>query len=116
MEVKEPDVRAALQDPGSARVLQACISAAHSANQISEFTGIPVVTVYRHVKRLTKLGLLFIERGALTSTGKPYDLYRSRIEWAILAISGDELKVQWKMHRAMSDRLHGLWKQLEERK
>ncbi len=116
VEVKEDQVRAALQDEGAALVLQACIAQARSAKEISGSTGIPVVTVYRHVKRLAAQGLLLVERSAMTATGKPYDLYRCPLASASLVVTGEGLRVFWKTQRHMSDRLHGLWKQMEERK
>lgn len=115
MEVQQEHVLAALQDEGATLVLQACIAQARSAKDISESTGVPVVTVYRHVKRLSAQGLLRIERSAITATGKPYDLYRCPLAWAGLALSGDGIRVKWITQAKMSDRLHGLWKQLEER-
>ncbi len=116
LQVDEEHVRAALQDAGAAQVLQFCIAQARSAKEISGSTGIPVVTVYRHVKRLAGQGLLVVERSALASTGKPYDLYRCPLASAGLAITADGLRVFWKAQRGMSDRLHGLWKQMEQRK
>ncbi len=97
-------------------VLQACIGRASSAKDISASTGLPVVTVYRHVKRLTAQGLLLVERSAKTATGKPYDLYRCPLEWVALFMTGDGFQVRWRAERTMSERLHGLWKQMEERK
>lgn len=74
-----------------------------------------MVTVYRHVKRLTLRGLLFVERSAVTTTGKPYDLYRCPLESAGLTVSQGGIHVHWKTHHTMGDRLHGLWRKLEER-
>lgn len=104
-----------LQNPGAAMVMQACIPRACSAKCISETTGVPVVTVYRHVKQLLALKLLVVERSAMTETGKPYDLYKCPLEWARLTVSAEGINVQWQARRSTGDRLHDLWKQLEDR-
>lgn len=112
----EAAVRAALQGEVRCRVLQACIHRARSAKQISEEACVPPVTCYRHIQALVESGLLRVERSAVTPTGKPYDLYRSTIEWAELRVDGERVRALWGERVAMQDRLFDLWNRLEDRK
>lgn len=114
--MEEETLRSALQDGTSAAILQACMGKAQGAKAVAETLGIPPVTVYRHVRNLVESGLLEVERSAVTASGKPFDLYRATIESASLSISAQGLEVTWQKRIRASDRLHGLWKQMENRK
>ena len=113
----EPDerVRLALQHPGRAAVLQACIASPASARMIEARTGIPTVTCYRHIRTLVDHGLLVVARAALSPEGRPYDLYESTVAVAQLRVDADGVHATSVGRARMKDRLHGLWKQLEDR-
>ncbi len=108
-------VQDALQHPGRCAVLQACMGPASSAKDIATRTGLPSVTCYRHLKHLTDTGLLVIDRSAITPDGHPYDLYRSTLTWARLAVTEQGIQPEWKLRSGMGDRLYRLWSQLEDR-
>lgn len=114
--LQEEAVRAVLQHPGRSQVLQACIGRARSAKAISEQVDVPMVTCYRHLHELEEAGLVRVERSAMTKTGRPYDLYQSTVDRAGLRLDSKGLHADWSLRTDMRDRLHGLWRQLEDRR
>lgn len=108
-------VRGALQHPGRCAVLQACLAGPLSARQVMERTGIASVTCYRHIHALVDARLLVVERQAMTPDGHPYDLYRSTVSWARLTVTDKGIQPDWRLRAGMGDRLHHLWRDLEDR-
>lgn len=103
------NVAEALAEKSSRRVLAACVEAPRSVKDLSESLLIPLASVYRHVHRLMDLGVLVVERSAMTPEGKKYDLYRSRIVEAHLDLAGGEERVRWVANDQVESRLIGLW-------
>jgi predicted transcriptional regulator len=103
------NVSDALSDRNSRRVLASCVDAARSVKEISAVLEIPLASVYRQVHRLHELGVIIVERSAMTPEGKKYDLYRSRLAEAHLDISGDHEAVRWVANDQVESRLIGLW-------
>lgn len=99
----------ALGDHHSRAVLAACIDAPRSVKDICQAAGLPLATTYRQVHRLMELGLLLIERSAMTPEGKKYDLFRSRIAEAHLDLVSGHEQVRWVANDATEGRLSGLW-------
>lgn len=113
--LEEADVLRALQHPGQALVLHSCMARARAAQEIMDLTGIPSVTCYRLIHQLETFGLLIVERGATTGRGRPFDLYRSTVEWARLEVTADGVRAVWWIRMAMADRLQRLWHNMEKR-
>lgn len=110
--VRQEQVEAALNSEPARRILANCIRKALSVKQLSDATGTPLPSTYRHIKTLVAEGLLLIERSALTPDGKPYDLYRSRLRRARIEITAGHVKVEWDLNELIEDRLHGMWNQI----
>lgn len=108
-----PDVVAGvLSDAYERRILAVCIRAAKAVKDISQETGLPLATVYRHINRLTESGVLVIERSAMTPDGKKYDLYRSRVRAARIEMDVAGERVTWEPNEAVEDRLVNMWDSL----
>lgn len=105
----EDVVAAALSDAYARRVLAACIRKAMPVKDISQVTGLPLPTTYRHVNELAAQGLLVIERSALTEDGKRYELYRSRLRSARLEMDGAGERVVWEPNELVEERLARMW-------
>lgn len=105
-------VGAALADAYARRVLAVCVKKPLSVKDISQETGLPLPTTYRHVNRLHENGLLVVERSALTHDGKRYDLYRSRLRSARIEMDAGGERVSWEANQPVEDRLGSLWDSL----
>lgn len=105
-------VAEAIADVYARRVLAACVKKAKAVKDVSHDTGLPLPTTYRHVNRLVEMGLLVIERSALTPDGKRYDLYRSRIRSARIELDGSGERVSWEPNEAAEERLADMWDSL----
>lgn len=107
-------VERALSLPASRLLVAASIRRPMSVKNLAQQTGLPIASVYRHVADLVKDGVLVVERSALTSDGKAYDLYRSRLETAHLELAPDRVEVGWKINEAIEDRIAKLWDKLAD--
>jgi len=102
----------AIADAYSRRVLAACVKKAKAVKEISQETGLPLPSTYRHVNRLQEMGLLLVERSALTPDGKRYELYRSRIRGARIEMDGSGERVSWEPNEPVEERLANVWDSL----
>ena len=102
-------VAEALADPYARRVLAVCVRKARAVKDVSHETGLPLPTTYRQVNKLVELGLMIVERSALTPDGKKYDLYRSRVRAARIEMDASGERVSWEPNEAVEERLAGLW-------
>lgn len=108
-----PEVVAeALADPYARRVLAVCVKQARAVKDIAQETGLALPTAYRHVNRLEEAGLLVVERSAMTTDGKKYDLYRSRVKAAKIEMDATGERVTWQANEATEDRLASMWDSL----
>ncbi|MFA5862005.1 MAG: helix-turn-helix domain-containing protein [Candidatus Thermoplasmatota archaeon] len=105
-------VAEALVDTYVRRILVACVKKAKAVRDISQEAGLPLPTTYRQVHRLVDEGLLVVERIALTSDGKKYALYRSRIRSARIEMDGSGERVAWEPNEAVEARLADIWDSL----
>lgn len=109
----KPEVVAqALSDPYARRILAVCVKGSKAVKDISAETGLPLATAYRHVNELVEHGVLIIERSAMTSDGKKYDLYRARIRSARIEIDGSGERIVWEPNEAIEERLMSMWESL----
>lgn len=106
------EVVMALSDEGSRAVMAACVRQARSAKDISAETSVPLTTVYRQLHRLESLGVLVVERSAMTPDGRKYDLYRSRVREAHLDLDENGAHVRWELNAPVEERLAAIWNDL----
>lgn len=110
--LRDDTVAAALSDAYARKVLAACIRNAKAVKEISQETGLPLPTAYRHVNDLLERGLLVAERSALTEDGKRYELYRSRVRSARLDVDASGERVTWEANAPIEERLARMWMSL----
>lgn len=105
-------VAESLADPYARRVLAVCVRQARAVKDIAQETGLALPTAYRHVNKLEEVGLLVVERSAMTADGKKYDLYRSRVKSARIEMDGAGERVTWEPNEAVQERLANMWDSL----
>ena len=105
-------VERAVSDPALREVLAMTISSAKSVKEISDGTGIPLSSTYRHVESLQRAGLLIVDRSAISPEGKRYDLFRSRLRRAMIEVSRAGVQVTWDIDETVEDRLARMWRQM----
>lgn len=103
-----------MADSYARKVLAACVRKAKAVKELSDETGLPLATTYRHVHRLVEAGLLVVERSALTPDGKRYELYRARIRSARIELDPSGERVAWEPNEPVEERLMHLWGALRE--
>lgn len=105
-------VAEALADAYARRIMAACVRQARAVKDLSQDTGLPLPTTYRHVHRLMEQGILVVERSAMTPDGKKYDLFRSRVRRARIEMDEAGERVAWEPNEAVEERLGSLWDSL----
>lgn len=108
------NVAESLADPYARRVLISCVKQARAVKDIAQDTGLALPTAYRHVNRLEEMGLLIIERSAMTPDGKKYDLYRSRVKSARIEMDATGERITWQANEATEERLANMWDSLRD--
>lgn len=109
--IEEEDILEALADASSRRILSVCAEEARSVKDISEETGIPLASTYRHVRSLVEGGLLVRSRSAISEDGKRYDLFRSRVHDARMELTPEGIDVHWQLNQDVEERIERLWKE-----
>jgi len=99
----------ALGDPAARGILLMLSDAPHSAQEILAQNRIPQSTLYRKIHDLQDLGLLGIQRTAITPEGKRVDLYRSLLEELKVDLQGRELRIQARFRDLSAERLKQMW-------
>ena len=102
----------AFNNAASRQIMAALMAAPRSVKQLSHDASLPLASVYRHVKSMQERGLVIVERSAMTHDGKPYDLYRARVDEAVLRISGQGVEYSWRVDPALEDRILQMWNYL----
>ncbi len=102
-------VENALASSATRHIISQCIREARAVRDLSNRTGLPLASAYRHVARLVEDQILVIERSAMTADGKPFDLYRSRIRFARVEVGPEKVQVVWEPNVALEDRLINMW-------
>ena len=100
----------ALGDPAARGILMRLSNAPHSAQEMLQHNRIPQSTVYRKLHDLQELGLVGVQRSAITPDGKRVDLYRSLLEEIRVEMRGPELRIDVRFRDLASERLGDLWK------
>ncbi|HET6398688.1 MAG TPA: helix-turn-helix domain-containing protein [Candidatus Thermoplasmatota archaeon] len=103
--IRAEAVEQAITSAHSRRILSLCVKQPLPVRTLVERSGIAQATLYRQVHTLVESGLLVVERSALTSDGKAYDLYRSRLRSARVGFEADKPEVSWEPNLPVEDRL-----------
>jgi DNA-binding transcriptional ArsR family regulator len=104
----------ALGDPAARGILLMLSDAPHSAQYILAENRIPQSTLYRKIHELQDLGLIGIQRTAITPEGKRVDLYRSLLEELKVDLQGRELRIQARFRDLSAERLKQMWHGLQK--
>ena len=107
--LREEAVADALESAATRRIISLCIDRARPVKEISEIAGLPLASAYRQVKHLQDVGILVVERSALTPDGKPFDLYRSRVRAARIEVGPRTVRVSWEVNESIEDRIASMW-------
>ncbi len=99
----------ALGDPAARRILLMLNEAPHSAQELLADRAIPQSTLYRKLHELEELGLVGVQRTAITADGKRVDLYRSLLEELRVELQGPSLRIQVRFRDLAAERLRDLW-------
>ncbi|HZY92068.1 MAG TPA: helix-turn-helix domain-containing protein [Thermoplasmata archaeon] len=102
----------ALGDPAARGILLMLNESAHSAQELLQSNHIPQSTLYRKLHDLQQLGLVGIQRTAITAEGKRVDLYRSLLEELKVDLAGGTLRIQVRFRDLSSERLKDMWHQV----
>jgi len=98
-----------LGDPASRGILLMLNEAPHSAQEILAASQIPQSTLYRKLHDLQQIGLVGIQRTAITPDGKRVDLYRSLLEELKVDLAGGSLRIQVRYRNLSAERLKEMW-------
>ncbi len=104
----------ALGDPVVRRILSATDAAARTAPDLNLVTGVPLTTLYRKIHELEALGLLGIERSAITPDGKRVDFFRSCLAEARVELRGGRFLLQARYRNLASVRMGSMWGKVRE--
>lgn len=104
----------ALGDPVIRRILASTDATARTAPELNQSTGVPLTTLYRKIHELEELGLVGIERSAITPDGKRVDFYRSCLEEARVEVKGGSFRLQARYRNLSSLRMERLWGRVRE--
>lgn len=99
----------ALGDGVVRRILSATDGAARTAPELNQATGVPLTTLYRKLHELEALGLIGIERSAITGDGKRVDFYRSRLEEARVDVRAGTFTLSARYRNLSAVRMENLW-------
>lgn len=99
----------ALGDAASRGILLMLNEAPHSAQELLQTNHIPQSTLYRKIHELQELGLVGIQRTAITPEGKRVDLYRSLLSELHVDLQGTQLRIQVRFRDLAAERLKDMW-------
>ncbi len=111
---REERILDTLGDPVVRRILGATDGTARTAPDLNQATGVPLTTLYRKIHELEELGLIGIERSAITPDGKRVDFYRSRLEEARVEVRGGVFRLEARYRSLTAVRMERLWGQVRE--
>ncbi len=103
----------ALGDPAARGILLMLNEAPRSAQEMLQTNHIPQSTLYRKLHDLQELGLVGIQRTAITPDGKRVDLYRSLLEELKVDLVGDTLRIQVRFRDLAAERLKDMWHRVQ---
>ncbi|MFI5419026.1 MAG: winged helix-turn-helix domain-containing protein [Candidatus Lutacidiplasmatales archaeon] len=104
----------ALGDPAARGILLMLNNSPHSAQEMLQGVQVPQSTLYRKLHELQELGLVAVQRIAITSDGKRVDLYRSLLEELSVDLKGSSLRIQVRFRDLAAERLKDMWKDVRK--
>lgn len=104
----------ALGDAASRGILLMLNEAPHSAQEILGANQIPQSTLYRKLHELQQIGLVGVQRTAITPDGKRVDLYRSLLEELKVDLAGGSLRIQVRFRNLSAERLKEMWHTVQQ--
>ena len=104
----------ALGDSASRGILLMISDAPRSAQDLLNSNHIPQSTLYRKLHELQDLGLIGIQRTAITPEGKRVDLYRSLLEELRVEMFGRELRINARFRDLSAERLKEMWRDVRK--
>ena len=104
----------ALGDPAARGILLMLNDAARSAQELLQSNQIPQSTLYRKIHDLQQLGLVGVQRTAITAEGKRVDLYRSLLEELRVDLAGGSLRIEVRFRNLSAERLKQMWHRVRE--
>jgi len=104
----------ALGDSASRGILLMISDAPRSAQDLLSANRIPQSTLYRKLHELQDLGLIGVQRTAITPEGKRVDLYRSLLEELRVEMLGRELRIQARFRDLSAERLKEMWRDVRK--
>ncbi len=104
----------ALGDPAARELLLKLNEAPHAAQELLSTNSIPQSTLYRKIHELEELGLVGIQRTAITQEGKRVDLYRSLLEELTVELKGSQIRIDLRFRDLSAERLRTMWKDLRK--
>jgi hypothetical protein len=84
-----------------------------SAPEILRTNHLPQSTLYRKLHDLQEIGLVGIQRSAITEDGKRVELFRSRLQELKVELRGASLRIDVRFRDLASERLQDLWSDLK---
>lgn len=99
----------ALGDAASRGILLMLSDGPRSAQELLTANHIPQSTLYRKIHELQELGLVGIQRTAITPEGKRVDLYRSLLSELHVDLQGTQLRIQVRFRDLAAERLKDMW-------
>lgn len=103
----------ALGDPAARGILLMLNDGPHSAQELLQTNHIPQSTLYRKLHDLQQLGLVGIQRTAITNEGKRVDLYRSLLEELKVDLDGRLIHIQVRFRDLAAERLKDIWHRVQ---
>jgi DNA-binding transcriptional ArsR family regulator len=100
----------ALGDPAAREILLMLNESPLSAQEMLASNRIPQSTLYRKLHDLQEIGIVGVQRTAITPEGKRVDLYRSLLERLAVEMYGRTLRIEVKYRDLASERLQTMWK------
>lgn len=104
----------ALGDSAARGILLMLSDHARSAQELLQANRIPQSTLYRKLHDLQQLGLVGIQRTAITAEGKRVDLYRSLLEELRVELQGTQLRIQVRFRDLSAERLKEMWRDVRK--
>jgi DNA-binding Lrp family transcriptional regulator len=91
-----------ISDKYAGKILAATYNTPKSAKELSKRYNIPIAACYRRIRELERLGLLVVAGVVYDSRGKGTKLYQSQLNGAYVYLSGERIKVHFKLATGIS--------------
>jgi DNA-binding transcriptional ArsR family regulator len=107
--VLRESIAEAMSDPQLRRIISATLTKSKSAIEIASELGIPIRSVYRHLRTLKGLGILTVQNQLILEKGGKETLYRSMVRAVIIRCEAENLEVDLLPNEGILDRFLRFW-------